>query len=197
MVVIEFRVKLACSRNLKMDVSIKLTRISELSEADRAEVRGLSQAVYPPEVAASWPGRLLEWANSEWCVRIWGSDGELVSYVGVLLREGTLDTRPVLMGGLGGVATHPAARRRGYAEQGLRTAVEFFRETPEVAFALLVCEQNLIPYYARLGWHEFCGELIVRQYGKPGLFTFNRVMTLKIASEAPLVGTIDLRGPPW
>ncbi|HLA99639.1 MAG TPA: GNAT family N-acetyltransferase [Anaerolineales bacterium] len=180
-----------------MDVSIKLTRISELSESDRTEVRALALAVYPPEVAATWPGRHLEWASFEWCVRVWGSDGELASYAGLLLREGTHDMRSVLLGGVGGVATHPAARRRGYAEKGLRMAVEFFRENPKIAFALLVCEENLIPYYTRLGWQKFGGELIVRQHGEPGVFTFNCVMTLGIASEAPLVGTIDLRGPPW
>lgn len=180
-----------------MDVSIKLTRISELSTSDLAEVRALSLAVYPPEEAATWPGRRLEWSSPEWCVRVWGTDGELASYVGILLREGTHDTTPVLIGGVGGVQTHPAARRRGYAEKGIERAIHFFRENTRAAFGLLVCKEMLIPYYARLGWQEFGGELIVRQYGELGAFTFNRVMTFAVGSEAPLVGTIDLCGPPW
>jgi len=179
------------------DVSIKLARVSELSESDRAEIRALSLAIYPPEEAATWPGRHLEWASPEWCVRVWGSSGELASYVGMHLRDGTYDTRQVLLGGVGGVGTHPKARRRGYADKGLRMAIDFFRQNPGVAFALLVCEEALIPYYERLGWQEFRGELIVRQRGEPVLFTFNRVMTIDIAFELPLIGTIDLCGPPW
>jgi hypothetical protein len=93
--------------------------------------------------------------------------------------------------------THPAARRRGYAERALLRAIEFFRENPQVAFGLLVCEEALIPYYTRLSWQEFRGKLMVRQHGEPSVFKFNRVMTMGIALEAPLTGTIDLCGPPW
>jgi ribosomal protein S18 acetylase RimI-like enzyme len=128
---------------------------------------------------------------------VWGSGGELASYVGIILREGTLDRRQVLLGGVGGIGTHPAARRRGYAQMALRRAIDYFREKPEVEFALLVCEEDLIPYYARLGWRVFAGQLIVRQHGEPTVFTFNRVMTMGTAGEAPLIGTIDLCGPPW
>ncbi len=178
-------------------MSIVFSRISELSVTDHTAIRALTQAVYPPEQTANWPGRHLEWASPQWCVRVWGSDGQLVSYAGVVLREGSHDTKPVLIGGVGGVKTHPAARRQGYAEKALRKAVDFFHENPEVGFALLVCEKHLVPYYARLGWQEFLGELLVGQQGEPSIFTFNRVMTLGIGEEAPLLGKIDLRGPPW
>ncbi len=180
-----------------MDALISLDRSAELSAAERAAIRTLSQAVYPPEETATWPGRHLEWSGSELCIRVWGDDGELASYVGILVREGSYDSRPVLMGGVAGVQTHPKARRRGYATRGLRKAVDFFREESEVDFALLVCNTHLIPYYARLGWREFSGQLMVRQHGEPAEFTFNRVMTLGILSEAPMAGIIDLYGPPW
>jgi predicted GNAT family N-acyltransferase len=180
-----------------VDVLVSLERIAELSEVERGTIRSLTQSVYPPAEMANWPGRHLEWADSEWCIRVWGDDGELASYAGILLREVRHDGRPVLVGGIGGVKTHPAARRRGYAERGLRRAVDFFHENPAVGFALLVCEAHLIPYYVRLGWREFVGQLWVRQHGEAVIFTFNRVMTLGIKLEAPATGRIDLCGPPW
>lgn len=180
-----------------MDSSISLDLIAELSEAERAEVRALAQAVYPPEEAADWPGRHLEWAEHEWCVRARENEGELVSYVGVVLQEGTYNQQAVLVGGVGGIKTHPAARRRGHAERGLRRATDFFREVTAADFALLVCREELLSYYARLGWEAFGGKLWVRQHGQRAEFTFNRVMTLGIASERPVDGTIDLHGPPW
>jgi predicted acetyltransferase len=107
------------------------------------------------------------------------------------------DGRPVRIGGIGGVKTHPTARRHGYARQGLQRAGEFFHTQPDVAFALLVCRPHLIDYYSRLGWQEFNGRLLVRQHGAVAGFTFNRVMTCGVRSAGPVAGTIDLCGPPW
>jgi GNAT superfamily N-acetyltransferase len=120
--------------------SISLDRVADLSDLDRAAIRALSLAVYPPEEAATWPGRHLEWAKGEWCVRVWGDAGDLVSYTGIILRQASCDGRPARVGGIGGVMTHPAARGRGYAAQGIRRAMDFFREREDIAFALLVCE---------------------------------------------------------
>ena len=174
---------------------VTLDRVADLSDADRADVRALTLAVYPPEAWADWPGRHVEWATPEWCVRVRGDD-HLVSYVGLYLREATCDGQPVRVGGVGNVKTHPAARGRGYAALGIRRAAEFLAEQG-VGFGLLVCKSSLIGYYARLGWREFGGRLLVRQRGAVAEFTLNRVMTLGVGSEGPASGTIDLCGPPW
>lgn len=175
---------------------VTLDRIADLSDADLAAVRALSLAVYPPEEWADWPGRHLEWASPEWCVRVRTEDDVLASYVGVHVREAESDGRPVRVGGVGGVKTHPAARGRGFAAQGIRLAVEFLAER-DVGFALLVCEPRLVGYYARLGWREFAGRLMVRQRGVAAEFTLNRAMTHAVREGGPVAGTIDLCGPPW
>jgi RimJ/RimL family protein N-acetyltransferase len=176
---------------------VTLDRIAELSEADRESIQRLSVAVYPPEQFADWPGRQVEWCTPEWCVRIRGDDGTLVSYVGVYVREAESGERPARIGGVGNVKTHPEHRKRGLAAMGIRRAIEFLREQRAVEFALLVCEPQLLGYYARLGWREFSGRLLIRQHGAVRDFTFGRVMTHGIRSEPPVAGTIDLRGPPW
>jgi ribosomal protein S18 acetylase RimI-like enzyme len=180
-----------------MEVEISLAKIADLSAGERTEIRDLSRAIYPPEEIEDWPGRHIEWAQFEWCARVRGEEGKLVSYVGILVREASLGGTPRLVGGIGGVGTHPAARRRGYAKAGIREAINFFREGVEVDFALLVCRPELIKYYFRLGWREFDGQLLVLQHGKLVDFTFNRVMTLGVRSKAPLTGSIDLGGLPW
>jgi aminoglycoside 2'-N-acetyltransferase I len=178
-------------------VIVSLDRPADLSETDRAALRALSEAVYPPADWADWPGRRIEWAPAEWCVRFFDEAGELASYVGVLVRLATLDGRPVVVGGIGGVKTHPAARGRGYAAAGLKRAVEYFRAEAGVGFGLLVCDPGLVGYYARLGWQEFDGRLVVRQHGATADFTFNRPMTIPVRSDAPVAGMLDLNGPPW
>jgi GNAT superfamily N-acetyltransferase len=177
------------------DPSLTLDRVADLTEPDHEGIRLLSLAVYPPEQVADWPGRHLQWSSAEWCVRV-RQEGTLVSYVGVHLRDATCDGRPVRVGGIGGVKTHPGARRRGFAGLSIRRAVDFFREAG-VGFALLVCAPTLLAYYAGLGWREFDGRLLVRQHGATADFTFNRVMTYGVNADGPTAGTIDLCGPPW
>jgi hypothetical protein len=174
-----------------------LSLVAELSDADRAAVRSLALAVYPPQEWADWPGRHVEWASLERCVRVYAEDGTLASYIGVGMRDVQCDGRSVRIGAIGNVKTHPAQRRRGFAALGLREAAAFFQAQPDVEFALLVCAPRLLPYYGRFGWREFAGELRVRQHGAATEFTLDRVMTLGIRSEGPVAGTIDLCGPPW
>ena len=176
--------------------AVTLDRIADLTGAEREELRALQLAVYPPAEATSWPGRQIEWAPADYGVRVRDDDGAVVSYVGICLREGARDGKPARIGGIGGVKTHPSARRRGLAAHGMERAREFFRASA-IDFALLVCEPRLLDSYGRLGWREFAGELLVRQRGETVPFTFNRVMTSAVRSAAPAFGTIDLLGPPW
>ena len=178
-----------------MDDVLTVDRVSELTDAQATEVRVLTAAVYPPDQMAAWRGKDVEWASPEWCVRV-GEACELVSYIGVYLRQALMDGKPQLVGGIGNVKTHPAARRRGFARQGIRRATEFFA-AQGAAFALLVCEPSLVAYYSSLGWMPFAGRLLVRQHGTACEFTFNPAMLLAVHSAAPTTGTIDLCGPPW
>jgi aminoglycoside 2'-N-acetyltransferase I len=179
--------------------AVALSRVTDLTDAERQAVRALSLAVYPPGESAGWAGRQIEWAAAEWCVRVRISDAHdgLVSYVGISLRDARYDGQPVRVGGIGGVKTHPASRGRGLAAAGIARAREFFREQAGVGFAVLVCGDHLLAYYRRLGWTQFAGTLLVRQQGVPVEFTFNKVMTCGIERAAPEAGAIDLRGPPW
>jgi RimJ/RimL family protein N-acetyltransferase/GNAT superfamily N-acetyltransferase len=176
---------------------LQIDQVRNLSAQDREEVSALTRAVYPPEQLAQWPGRSLQWSTPEWCVRIRDKNESLVSYIGVFVREATCDSRPVTIGGIGNVKTHPAARGQGLAGFGIRRAVEFLHEQSHAQFALLVCEAGLLEYYSRLGWHEFSGRLLVRQYGEHCVFTFNRVLTLGIRVGEVRAHMIDLCGPPW
>ena len=180
-----------------MDTQKSVSRVVDLTEDDRAAVTQLTQIVYPPHEWADWPGRLLEWSDPEWCVRLFADDAALTCFVGIVLRDAIVGGRSERVGGVGGVKTHPAYRGLGYARAGVRIALDFFRQQPDVQFALLVCEPHLLQYYSGLGWQEFDGELLVRQHGHVVPFTFNRVMTHPVRIAAPRDGIIDLCGPPW
>ena len=118
-----------------------LDRIVDLTEADRDALHSLSMAVYPPGPATDWPGRQIEWAAADWCVRVRAEDRAVASYVGISLR----DAQPVRIGGIGGVKTHPAACRRGLASLGIERAVWLPWASPEQAGA-----RQTLPSSARL-----------------------------------------------
>ena len=92
---------------------------------------------------------------------------------------------------------HSASRRQGFATSAIQRAIDFFREQGNVDFALLVCEPSLIPFYERLGWRAFPGDLFVTQNRATVPFTFILPMSAPILLQESLDGSIDLLGPPW
>jgi GNAT superfamily N-acetyltransferase len=175
---------------------IDVRPVAELTAEEQAALRALSAAVYPPEVAASWPGRAIEWAAPQWAVICWDDDGQALAHAGAVVRDGRADGSPARIGGVGGVKTHPRARRQGLAVQAIRRAIDLFRGQG-VDFALLVCEPHLVPYYERLGWETHAGNLLVRQHGETVRFTLNLPMTHPVGTFCPPGVVIDLMGPPW
>jgi GNAT superfamily N-acetyltransferase len=171
--------------------------VGDLTAGEQDALRTLALTVYPPEVAAVWPGRAIEWAPHQWRVVGWDAEGAALCYVGVVLRDARWDDRAVRVGGIGGVKTHPASRGRGFATAAIQRALDFFHGQGDVDFGLLVCEPGLVPFYERLGWRRFPGELLVIQRQATVPFTFNLPMTTPLRLHESLGGKIDLLGPPW
>jgi GNAT superfamily N-acetyltransferase len=164
--------------------------MADIGEDLNAALVAMKTAVYPDP-----PDNDREWAPRDWGVFVWADD-TLVSYTGLLFRDAALDGDPVVIGGIGGVATHPDHRGQGYAPLGMARALDFML-SQRADFALLVCRDELVPYYTSLGWHYFEGETLNTQFGEPEVFTFNRVMVGDLASKSPVSGRIDLKGPAW
>lgn len=179
-----------------MTVSVTVQPMGSWPAPAVAALSELSDAVYPPRESGEWEGSSIEWSRPEWGVRVLDDQGRLVSYAGLQLRDAAHDANDVLIGGVGGVKTHPDFRGRGHAGLAMRATVDFFVENA-AHFGLLVCAERLIPYYEQLGWQLFHGDLVTLQRGEPAVFIFNRVMVVDAGGPAPRDGVIDLHGPPW
>jgi aminoglycoside 2'-N-acetyltransferase I len=173
-----------------------LHKVADLAASESAALRALSTAVYPLDVAANWPGLAIEWAAATWCVVCWNEERKALCHVGIVLRDGKATESPAKIGGIGGVKTHPGARRQGLASHCIRRAIDFFEEQA-VDFALLVCEPDLVALYEKLGWRLYPGPLFVSQHGRKERFQFNLPMIRPVRSSGPTDGVIDLQGPPW
>jgi hypothetical protein len=56
-------------------MQITLHRVADLSATEIAALQELSAAVYPREIAATWPGLAIERAPATWCVVCRDDDG--------------------------------------------------------------------------------------------------------------------------
>jgi aminoglycoside 2'-N-acetyltransferase I len=140
-------------------------------------------------------GRAYQWAKSDWRLLL-ETQGEFVSHAGIVERTVTVEGLLVRVGGIGAVATAPRWQRRGLARQLLERAAGFMRSELRVDFGLLICGDDLIPYYGRLGWRVTPGPLWADQpQGKVKMPT--AIMALSLTGLPWPSGAIDLCGLPW
>ena len=179
-----------------MTIQIEFVATEDFSDRQQKGLDALRAAVYPPEVLETLPSRFFTWARPQWSMLLWEGN-ELRSRVGLLVRDVFHNNTPKRIGGIGGVATHPASQGKGYASQSMREAAKRFQEELQVDYALLFCRPQLVPFYNRLGWKSFEGKVFVEQPKARIDFTANGAMVLDVKEKAPLDGVLDLNGLPW
>ena len=177
-------------------MNIEFVATEDFSDRQQKGLDALRAAVYPPEVLETLPSRFFTWAKPAWSVLLWEGD-ELLSRVGLLVRDAFHNGDSKRIGGIGGVATHPASQGKGHASQAMREAADRFHNDLNVPYALLFCRPQLVPFYERLMWKPFEGKVFVEQLQGKIEFTANGAMVLAVQEQAPLNGVLDLNGLPW
>jgi aminoglycoside 2'-N-acetyltransferase I len=170
-------------------MKIEIKRAGELTEGERAYIGDWLRQQFSEE------SHDYTWSDVDWHVLL-RVNGQLVSHVEIVERTGTVDGRPVKLGGIGGVVTLPEWRRRGLATAVLERAAAFMRDELKVAFGLLICSQDMMPFYRKLSWQVVEGPLVFDQPG--GKVTLTGVaMVLSCVGKKWPQGMIDLCGLPW
>jgi predicted acetyltransferase len=163
--------------------------------------KSLFETVWPPEFVKTQPWGHLQFAHADLRVFI-ETEGDVVCHAGIYRRTGTWNGRKVNIGGIGGVATHPDHRRRGYATLALNAATRTLQDEGAIDFGMLFCEPHNSAFYEKLGWQTFNGDLYAEQSGTrarfdqfvprdvfiPYVFKIRRLLR---------EGTLDLCGLPW
>lgn len=158
--------------------------------------RPLFNAVWPPEVRATFSWAHVVWANAERRVLVWNDANELVCHVGFYSRPAKWDGLAVKIGGIGGVITRQDSRKQGHASTAIRLAVDDMKENDGADFALLFCEPHNFAFYRGLGWRRFTGDVFAEQ--PEGRVRFDVmapfVFDLRLSPQS---GVLDLCGLPW
>src|SRR5262245_3310022 len=171
---------------------IDLRRFDELTEPERAALEGLRS-----EVDFGTPPYL--WAPPEarpWRFLVW-EDGRLVSHVGVLERTIRVGGQPRHVGGVYSVMTRPTDRGRGHASAALERAAAFMRdELPRAGHGLLLCIDERLRFYRRLGWERVPDPVVFDQPLGRHVNDIN-TMVLPLRGRDWPPGEVDLCGLPW
>jgi aminoglycoside 2'-N-acetyltransferase I len=176
------------------DMSIEIEILS--GDASWPTAAPLFNAIWPPEVVATLPWANIATAHAELRVLVQDETAGLVCHVGIHRRQATWNGRAVRIGGIGGVLTHPAFRRRGLASVALNAAIQTLKDERATDFALLFCEPHNEAFYRGRGWKAFSGEIFAEQPG--GRIRFEVLTPLVFyLKRAPHEGVIDLCGLPW
>lgn len=154
----------------------------------------LDRVCYPPEVMARVIWREVIWAHADKRIFAYWNE-EAACHVGLYLRHGRNGERDVLIGGIGGVMTLPDKRKNGCAGAAMRQA-ELLMKDARCDFGLLFCEPHNVPFYERLGWQIFAGDVFCEQPTQRIRFDMMHAMALPLIS-APASRIIDLCGLPW
>lgn len=119
-----------------------------------------------------------------------------VSYLKIIDRIGLIDESPVKIGGIAGVMTPPEHRRKGYAGLALQKAKRTIFDEMGAQLGLLLCEQELVPFYTRHSWQSVdCTVQFEQPSGKTIWPHYAMILTKSGESWNPK--SIDLCGLPW
>lgn len=137
----------------------------------------------------------ITWSDHDWMV-LGFIKGELVSQLCLLKRKILVGQESILVAGLGGLATYPQFRRRGYAAQLLNEAEIFMGKVIRAQFGLLICDPVLQTYYAACGWINAAQSIQYLQDGQNRTLDTS-VMILPLTDQVWPQGNIDVCGSPW
>jgi predicted acetyltransferase len=174
--------------SLSSDLKIVIKAVEELTETEKQMTTEVDRLSFTDEQND------IEWGDSQWLVMGF-IDGFIVTQIGILKREVDVGGQKLSVGGVGGVATHPDHRRRGYAGQLLRASEQLMREL-DLPFGVLVCGEERMPYYASFGWQKIDNKTIFQNQGKDRELD-GIMMILPLKDQAWPGGVLNLNGKPW
>jgi len=171
--------------NIPADISVAIRAPDDLSDYERWQVRNWQAQTF----ALSETFATVDWY-------IFGvRDDQWVSMLEIAERVATVDQHPVALALIGSVGTVPQWRGHGYAPALLRQATSCLCHQRGLAFGLLLCMEQVVPFYERCGWQRVVAPLFYDQpSGKSQ--SDQHTMVYSCPNHTWPQGTIDLCGLP-
>jgi GNAT superfamily N-acetyltransferase len=123
-------------------------------------------------------------------------ENSLIGRIGIVKRKIRVGNSTIWVGGISGVATSPEWRKQGVASMLLRKTADFLAEVLNTEFGLLVCRDEMAPFYMKNGWEKIEAYTYFMQ--ESGRYRYKQTsMTLRCKERNWPRGDVDLCGLPW
>jgi len=168
---------------------VKVRQSPTLTDEERAQLFGWEVDVFGIDAYG------YRWQRKEWHVLV-EIDHHPVSHVGLLRREASVGEVSIVLGAVGGVVTSKPFQGQGFGTRALTEAVTVLRQEWHVDFGALLCQEPLMSFYARLGWHRVDAPVF---FAQPNGAVLSPLVLMVIAcsqQEWPQ-GAVNLQGFPF
>ncbi len=133
--------------------------------------------------------------GADYCVLAYCGE-VFVGFAAVSKREVSVGGEPVSMGCVGGVITSPDYRKMGYGSIVMNEVKRLIYDALNCEIGGLLCEEQTVPFYEKLGWARSCEAALVERDG--GKVEWPEAFMYHAASDFEIDGReIDLCGLPW
>nr|WP_321237491.1 GNAT family N-acetyltransferase [uncultured Psychroserpens sp.] len=135
-----------------------------------------------------------EWAIPDWTI-IYFENNEIATFYNIVEREIIIDTKLFNISGINNVITPKKFRGMGYASKTLKETTKVIFDNLKCDFGVLLCADELIPFYERLSWYKIECPVYFEQSDGKKLWKSNTMMLSKKKKLNPK--RIELNGLPW
>jgi len=135
------------------------------------------------------------WSPPDWHVAFMDGD-RVLSFVSLVERIALFDRLAVKLAGISNMITIEPYRHQGFGSQVMLQAQQLIAHDIGAEFGLLLCSDDVIPFYSRLGWFPTGARL---RYDQPPAKRewLKDILTYSPHGKRPACDTIDLNGLPW
>ena len=135
-----------------------------------------------------------EWAKPDWTI-ILHQNNKIANFYNIIEREIFIDETNVKIAGINNVITPKEFRGNGYASKVLRETEDLIFEDLKSQLGVLLCADDLVPFYKRLKWYKIDCPVYFEQSDRKRLWKANTMLLTKKDKLNPK--KIDLNGLPW
>ncbi len=135
-----------------------------------------------------------EWAIPDWTI-VYYRNNLVATFYNIVEREILIDNKVIKVSGINNVITPKEFRGKGYATKILQETEYIIFEDLNCDLGVLLCADNLIPFYERLNWYKVDCPVYFEQSSGVILWEANTMLLSKNGKMNPQ--RIKLNGLPW
>ncbi|MBS9525259.1 GNAT family N-acetyltransferase [Litoribacter alkaliphilus] len=170
---------------------IEIKKYSDINDEVKMELEQMAKVAF----AGVQIVKNTTWSTPHWVIMN-RQDSDIAMYYNVVERKVNFDNTQIFVAGINNVITHPDYQGKGFASRTLKHTRDFIFNTLKAEFGLLLCGDELVDFYKKLGWHKFPGNLIVEQ-PEIGPIQWSSNVMLMPKSRISHYQEINLNGLPW